>query len=65
MSRDEIMYLQDIAESCRKILRFTEGLVQGDLLRRVPADITLTHSHKGIRHGHSERTGCVAIRILG
>jgi len=26
MSRDEIMYLQDIAESCEKILRFTAGL---------------------------------------
>jgi uncharacterized protein with HEPN domain len=31
MSRDEIMYLQDIAESCEKILRFTAGLTQSDL----------------------------------
>jgi len=31
MSRDEIMYLQDIAESCEKILRFTAGLSQSDL----------------------------------
>jgi uncharacterized protein with HEPN domain len=31
VSRDEIMYLQDIAESCTKILRFTEGLTQTDL----------------------------------
>lgn len=31
MSRDEIMYLQDIAESSRKILRFTAGLSQSDL----------------------------------
>lgn len=33
MSRDEIMYLQDIAESCEKILRFTAGLSQSDLMR--------------------------------
>jgi uncharacterized protein with HEPN domain len=32
MSRDEIMYLQDIAESCDKILRFTAGLSQPDLI---------------------------------
>ncbi|MHC4677946.1 MAG: HepT-like ribonuclease domain-containing protein [Planctomycetota bacterium] len=32
MSRDEIMYLQDIAESCEKILRFTAGLSQSDLM---------------------------------
>lgn len=32
MSRDEIMYLQDIAESCDKILRFTAGLSQPDLM---------------------------------
>jgi len=31
MSRDEIMYLQDIAQSCEKILRFTQGLTQSDL----------------------------------
>jgi len=33
VSRDEIMYLQDIAQSCEKILRFTEGLTQSDLIR--------------------------------
>lgn len=33
MSRDEIMYLQDIAESCEKVLRFTAGLSQSDLIR--------------------------------
>ncbi len=27
------MYLQDIAESCEKILRFTEGLTQSDLVQ--------------------------------
>ncbi len=32
MSRDEIMYLQDITESCEKILRFTAGLTQSDLI---------------------------------
>ena len=32
MSRDEIMYLQDVAESCDKILRFTAGLSQSDLI---------------------------------
>jgi len=32
MSRDEIMYLQDIAESCKKISRFTAGLSQSDLI---------------------------------
>lgn len=32
MSRDEMMYLQDIAESCAKILRFTKGLGRSDLL---------------------------------
>lgn len=31
MSRDEIMYLQDIAQSCEKILRFTNGLTHADL----------------------------------
>ena len=33
MSRDEIMYLQDIAQSCEKILLFTKGLAQADLVR--------------------------------
>lgn len=33
MSRDEIMYLRDIAQSCRKILQFTEGLTQNGLIR--------------------------------
>jgi len=33
MSRDEIMYLQDIAQSCKKILRFTAGLTQSDLMQ--------------------------------
>lgn len=33
MSRDEIMYLQDIAENCKKILRFTEGFTQPDLIQ--------------------------------
>ncbi|MFH1715897.1 MAG: HepT-like ribonuclease domain-containing protein [Planctomycetota bacterium] len=32
MSRDETMYLRDIAESCAKILRFTSGLTQADLV---------------------------------
>jgi uncharacterized protein with HEPN domain len=32
MSRDEMMYLRDIAQSCRKVLQFTEGLSQNDLL---------------------------------
>ena len=31
MSRDEVIYLQDIAESCEKILRFTAGLTCSDL----------------------------------
>ena len=33
MSRDQIMYLQDIAESCEKILLFTDGLTQSNLLQ--------------------------------
>lgn len=33
MSRDEIMYLQDIAQGCEKILRFTDGLTQSELIR--------------------------------
>lgn len=33
MSRDEIMYLQDIAQSCEKILQFTAGFTQSDLVR--------------------------------
>ena len=33
MSRDEIMYLQDIAENCKKILRFTKGFTQPDLIQ--------------------------------
>jgi uncharacterized protein with HEPN domain len=32
VSRDEIMYLQDIAESCKKILGFTAGLSKSDLI---------------------------------
>ena len=32
MSRDELMYLQDIAQSCKKILCFTEGLNQSELI---------------------------------
>jgi len=33
MSRDEMMYLRDIAQSCQKVLQFTEGLTQNALLR--------------------------------
>ena len=33
MSRDELMYLQDIARSCEKILEFTAGFTQSDLGR--------------------------------
>jgi len=33
MLRDQIMYLEDIAESCKKILRFTQGLTQSDLIQ--------------------------------
>jgi uncharacterized protein with HEPN domain len=33
MLRDEIMYLQDIAESCARILRYTQDLTQTDLIR--------------------------------
>jgi uncharacterized protein with HEPN domain len=33
MSRDEMMYLQDIAQSCEKILRFCAGLTQLDLVQ--------------------------------
>jgi uncharacterized protein with HEPN domain len=33
MSRDEIMYLQDIAESCARILRYTRGLTQAGLIQ--------------------------------
>ena len=32
MSRDEIMYLRDMALSCEKILRYTTGLNQAALL---------------------------------
>jgi len=32
MSRDEIMYLQDIADSCGKVLRFTKELSLQDLI---------------------------------
>lgn len=33
MSRDEIMYLQDISDSCNKVLRFTAGLTLSDLTK--------------------------------
>ena len=33
MSRDWIMYLQDIAQSCEKISRFAGGLTQSDLIQ--------------------------------
>lgn len=32
MSRDEFMYLQDISESCEKIVRFTAGLSKPGLI---------------------------------
>jgi uncharacterized protein with HEPN domain len=32
MSRDEAMYLQDIASSCDKVMRFTKGLSLPDLI---------------------------------
>jgi uncharacterized protein with HEPN domain len=35
MSRDEFMYLKDIAESCEKILRFTSGLSKPGLIGEV------------------------------
>ena len=33
MSRDEIMYLQDIAQCCEKISQFTTGLTQSELVQ--------------------------------
>ncbi len=36
MSRDGRMYLEDIVQSCWKIIRFTEGFSQADLLRGRP-----------------------------
>lgn len=33
MSRDETMYLQDIVQSCEKILRFTADLTQSKLIK--------------------------------
>ena len=30
MSRNEIMYLMDMTESCEKVLRFTHGLTQAE-----------------------------------
>jgi uncharacterized protein with HEPN domain len=33
MLRDEIIYLQDIADSCDKVLRFTKGLSLPDLIQ--------------------------------
>jgi len=33
MSRDEVMYLQDIADSCDKVLRFNKGLSLSDLIQ--------------------------------
>jgi len=33
MSRDELMYIRDIAESCEKIMKFITGLTKTKLLR--------------------------------
>ena len=33
MSRDEMMYLEDIVNSCDKIMRFTDGLNQEELIQ--------------------------------
>ena len=33
MSRDELMYLRDIVESCEKITKFVSGLTKAKLLR--------------------------------
>lgn len=32
MSRNELMYLQDIADSCARVLQYTEGLTQAGLI---------------------------------
>ena len=32
MSRDEIMYLRDIADSCTRVLSYVQGLSQPDLI---------------------------------
>lgn len=32
MSRDELMYIRDIAQRCDKILQFTEGMTKTNLL---------------------------------
>ena len=32
MSRDELIYLQDIAESCDRIVQYTAGLTQSDFI---------------------------------
>jgi uncharacterized protein with HEPN domain len=32
MSRDELMYLQDMADSCARILQYTEHLTKSDLI---------------------------------
>jgi uncharacterized protein with HEPN domain len=33
MSRDELMYLRDIIESCNKVQRFTKGISLSDLIQ--------------------------------
>lgn len=33
MLRDETMYLQDIVQSCEKVLQFTSGLTQPELIQ--------------------------------
>jgi uncharacterized protein with HEPN domain len=33
MSRDETLYLRDIAESCEKVIQFTKGLSKSELVK--------------------------------
>jgi uncharacterized protein with HEPN domain len=32
MSRDESLYIEDIQESCEKVLRFTKGMTRKDFI---------------------------------
>jgi hypothetical protein len=70
MSRDETMYLQDIADSCARILRYTEGLTQTGLIQEEKSS-TKTEAHppygraRGARIGEASRAAVSDAEVQG
>ncbi len=56
MSRDETMYLQDIADSCARIRRYTEDLTQTALIQDEKSS-TKGEAHPPYGRGRGARIG--------